>query len=172
MGKDFKMAYFKKFPIILNYLMGGNSYTVVDVAKRSFYINPLFKNPSYYIEYDLKEGDTPVMLADKLYDDVELAWVILHFNEIVDYYNEWPMEQESLFQYIVNTYDDPYARHHSVSIQTGNFVQVEHPAYDRLDVNNYEHETEVNDGKRSIRLIRTDYIGDYVNMHDEEAERL
>jgi|AntDeeMinimDraft_5_1070356.scaffolds.fasta_scaffold07638_3 hypothetical protein len=166
------MSFFKKFPLFKGYVMNDNNYTVVDVSKRSFNKNVLFESSDYFIEYELKEGDTPVILADKLYDDAELAWTILYFNKIVDYYNEWPLEQESLKQYILRTYNDPYGIHHYVSIQTENIVGSGHPNYDKAAITNFEHEVAVNDEKRFIRLIRTDYIGEYVNGHDEEAQRL
>jgi len=166
------MSFFKKFPIIKAYKLNDDTYTVVDVSKRSSNKNVFFESSDYFIEYELKEGDTPVILADKLYDDAELAWTILHFNNIVDYYNEWPLEQETLKQYIIKSYDDPYGIHHYLSIQTGNIVGTNHPNYDKAAITNYEHEVFVNDLKRNIRIIRTDYIGEYVNSHDEEAGRL
>jgi len=166
------MSYFKKFPIIKGYQLNNISYTVIDVSKRSFNPSTVFNNPDYYIEYELQEGDTPVIIADKVYDDAELAWTVMHYNNIIDYYNEWPLEQESLRKYIIKTYDDPYAIHHYESIQSGNIVQADHVAYDRKDIINFEYETNVNDLKRYIRLIRTDYIGDYVNAHNEEVGRV
>ena len=38
--------------------------------------------------YDVKDGETPEMIAHKYYDDVELHWTILVANDIVDYYED------------------------------------------------------------------------------------
>lgn len=165
------MAYFKRFPIV-NYKLNGDIYKFIDVSKRLGVVNEQFFNPNFYIEYVIQEGDTPIIIADKVYDDAELAWVILHFNQIVDYFEEWPLEQESLDQYILQKYNDPYAIHHYESLLSGNIVQASHPAYDRVAVNNYEHEVAVNDDKRQIKILTSDYVGEYTNQHNDSAERL
>ena len=38
--------------------------------------------------YDVKDGETPEMIAHKYYDDVELHWTIFLANNIVDYYED------------------------------------------------------------------------------------
>jgi hypothetical protein len=42
-----------------------------------------------FSDYHIKDGDTPEMVADILYGDSELHWVILMFNDIVNPYTEW-----------------------------------------------------------------------------------
>ena len=39
--------------------------------------------------YDVKDGETPEMIAYKYYDDVELHWTIFLVNNIVDYYEDY-----------------------------------------------------------------------------------
>ena len=36
--------------------------------------------------YDVKDGETPEMIAHKYYGDVNLHWIVLIANDIIDYY--------------------------------------------------------------------------------------
>ena len=38
--------------------------------------------------YNVKDGETPEMIAHKYYDDPELHWTIFVANDIVDYYSD------------------------------------------------------------------------------------
>ena len=60
-----------------------------------------------YDTYDVKEGETPEMIADKLYDDPELHWVVLMVNDITDRFHQWPMSAFQFEQYVKDKYDDP-----------------------------------------------------------------
>lgn len=164
-------TFFKPFPLRENYKLGNDSYLLVDITRDST-IKANFSNVESFIEYEIKEGETPVMIADKLYDDEELAWTILHYNTIIDYYNEWPMSQENLRRFIIEQYADPFAIHHYESGATSNRVSLNHPEYDRFPVTNFEYETQQNDAKRFIRLIRPDVIGSYVNAFEESVSVL
>ena len=55
--------------------------------------------------YDVKEGETPESIADKLYDDPELHWVVLMVNDITDRYHQWPMTQRQFLQYVNEKYE-------------------------------------------------------------------
>lgn len=161
------MSYFSKFPLI-NYKL-DNDYLVVNVTKetRSSYI---YDDPQYYIEYDVQDGDTPIIIADKLYGDPELAWAVLMINKIIDPFNEWPLDYDSLMIYTQNKYIDVYEIHHYESLDTGIVVDEDFPSYNRMPITNIEYETMINDSKRKIKLITSNYINEYVDDHNTTVQ--
>jgi hypothetical protein len=126
------------------------------------------EDPRYYLEYSIKEGDTPEIIADKFYDDATYAWIVLDFNTIVDVFEEWPKDQYALDQYIIEKYENPFDIHHWVSIETGDIVcPLNYPEYNRVPVTNTEYEYNENDLKRDIKLVLPEYIGTIVSRHKE-----
>lgn len=99
------MAYFDKFPRV-NYTFDGglSSKRAVDITKRVGFKSYIKKNSEYFIEYQVRDGDTPEMVANKIYGDPGLHWVILIFNDIINPYYDWPLSQRSLEAYANNKY--------------------------------------------------------------------
>lgn len=162
------MSYFKKFPLT-EYKINHNDYLVVNVTKevRSSYV---FDDPQYYIKYDIQDSDTPIIIADKLYGDPELAWTILLFNKIVDPFEDWPLDYDSLLRYAQEKYSDIYGIHHYKSIDTGLVVDEDYPSYNRIPVTNIEYENDINESKRKIKLITSDFINEYVEAHNDKVQ--
>jgi hypothetical protein len=101
------MSYFKKFPQILYSFDSGNSvgaFTVTDVMRRVKANDANIRNVLSYDEYDVRDGETPEILADKVYNDSGLHWVILIANEILDPRWDWPVDTLSLQNYIEGKY--------------------------------------------------------------------
>ena len=51
--------------------------------------------------------ESPEMIADKLYDDPQLHWVILLVNDITDRYHQWPMSTPQFQAYVKDKYTNP-----------------------------------------------------------------
>jgi hypothetical protein len=64
----------------------------------------LKENTSIFYEYDLIDGDTPEIIASKLYDSPEKHWIVLMMNDIIDPQTEWPLDYYTLNQYIDKKY--------------------------------------------------------------------
>ena len=62
--------------------------------------------------YNVQDGETPEMIAYKYYGDVNLHWTILAVNEVVDYYEDWPMSVQKFEQFVKEKYENPQAIHH------------------------------------------------------------
>ena len=43
---------------------------------------------SLFDTYDVKNGETPEIIADKLYDDPKLHWIIMLINNVTDRYHD------------------------------------------------------------------------------------
>lgn len=157
------MGYFSNFPLVRY----NGTGLQVNLTRRTTVASTIKNNEAYYYAYTVSEGDTPENLADRFYDDVNLAWVILDFNNIVNVFEEWPKDQAELDSYVQEAYENPYGIHHYVSLE-GDIVDYQtQPSWNRIPVTNYEHETEVNDAKRDVKLVLPEYVNDIVNLQKD-----
>jgi hypothetical protein len=99
--------YFSYFP--QTYYNLEDEKTNVDVVTNimsKFSFEPDFKNNSVvYYQYAVTDGETPEMLAHKIYGSSERHWVILSMNDIVNPLIDWPLEQNSLIGMIDKKYE-------------------------------------------------------------------
>ena len=63
---------------------------------------------SFYLTDDMR----PEMVANIMYGQPELDWLVLITNNITDIYTQWPKSTNDLNEYINNKYDDPDSIHH------------------------------------------------------------
>lgn len=64
----------------------------------------ILENITLYDEYDMKEGETPEIIAEKYYGNPELHWTIMLANERYDYHNDFPMSTQELYQNTIAKY--------------------------------------------------------------------
>ena len=81
-----------------------NFKDVTNLLRRVGMRAKLKSNTLLYDTYDVKEGETPEMIAHKLYGDPELHWVILLINDITDRYHQWPMTGGQFLDYLNDKY--------------------------------------------------------------------
>tara|TARA_R110002012_G_scaffold214578_2_gene385657 strand:- start:598 stop:1632 length:1035 start_codon:yes stop_codon:yes gene_type:complete len=76
--------YFKTFPKTTYSLEGYENTEVIDVLKRTrFTFDSSFSKRSY-TQYTLEQGDTPDIIASKVYGSPEWWWLVLLFNDITN----------------------------------------------------------------------------------------
>ena len=101
------MAYFDLFPQLL-YTMDDPAQNkfkqVVDIFCRVRMLDSIINNISVYFTYQVKDSDTPEIIASKYYNDATRHWIILFTNRILDPYFQWPLNQDEFQQYINNKY--------------------------------------------------------------------
>lgn len=162
------MSYFGRFPYVLNYQIQGRKYTGMDITRKTGIVDKQELPASSYIEYTVKEGETPVILADRLYDDASMFWVIMMFNDMFDIDSDWPLDQIDLDRYVTRVYDDPYGVHHYQALSTGAWVDPDlYPEYDRIPITNYDYEVDLNDEKRYVKLPTPEYASLMVSQHNK-----
>ena len=98
--------YFENFPLIV-YDSVGNFKIVTNLLKRVALRTKVRTNTLLFDTYDVREGETPEMIADKLYDDSQLHWVVLFVNNITDRYHQWPMNFGQFNAFIADKYSNP-----------------------------------------------------------------
>ena len=162
--------YFAQFPLNVYDSVGDESYKLVTHLLKRVAIRAKVKvNTLFFDTYDVKEGDTPEMIADKLYDDPELHWIVLMVNDITDRYHQWPMNQNQFLTYINDKYTNISGVHHYEINQTSGDTTVKlNIGTDNTDhptatlITNYEYEQERQDTVRKIRLLSPEYVTDFV----------
>ena len=162
--------YFSNFPIIVYDAVGNNNFKLVtNLLKRVGVRAKVKVNTLFFDTYDVKEGETPEIIADKLYGDPELHWVVLFVNSITDRYHQWPMSSSQFLAFINDKYSDVDATHHyeisqtsgdtTIKIDVGT-VNTDHPT--ATLITNFEYEEARQDTLRKVRLLDPAYIGTFV----------
>ena len=148
--------YFEKFPTTFFTLDDRKTVqTVTNIFLRTVINDELKSNFSLFEEYDVKDGETPEILADKLYGSSEYHWIVLHMNDIVDPRYEWPLSTRNLIKYAQGTYQDIYGIHHYEDA-VGNWVMPSVP--NSTPISNFMHEDRINESKRRIKLLKPQYV--------------
>ena len=94
-------SYFSFFPITSHDLKDINKRTEVTNILRRFKIKTKVKDlVGVYYDYQMHEGDRMDTIAERYYGDSNLAWVILHFNDIIDPYYDLPLFGRDFANYI------------------------------------------------------------------------
>lgn len=99
--------YFQYFPKIA-YDIQGKRFSEYNVVTNVFFrlkiIHDVMSNSSTYYEYLIGDGETPEILAERLYRDPEAHWIILLANNIQDANYDWPMDSRTFQKYIIDKY--------------------------------------------------------------------
>lgn len=202
--------YFNYFPT--TYYSNSNESTALDtvtnVIARFAFENSIKDNASLFYPYDVQDGETPEMIANKYYGSSEKHWIVLLFNDIIDPQYDWPLDQRTLIKYINDKYSKQGATHSPflTGIQwaqdAGNVkayyktvtrlsskptnnqiiekIEVDATTHTNLPVTSttytlqdgsritetiskttqtyYDYEVELNDAKRKIRLLKSEYV--------------
>lgn len=160
--------YFKNIPRIL-YSLDSNrtTFLATDIFRRvkSDYQN--IQNSLAYDEYDIKEDETPEILADQIYNNPQLHWVILIVNEIIDPRWDWPLDVITLESYIDEKYGDTK---NNVRYYVNNDGDVVHSSYAgvKTPVTNYNYEVELNESKRRIRILKPQFVPVFITSFMEK----
>lgn len=98
--------YFNFFPKTPYYIdKEKRSVDLLTNLTTKFKFNDDFKeNTVIYYDYDIADGETPEIIADKIYDSPERHWIILLLNDIVNPFVDWPMQYNSLVKFIDEKY--------------------------------------------------------------------
>jgi hypothetical protein len=136
-------------------------------------------------KYQIPEGARPDTVAEEVYGKADYDWVVILTAGIVNIRDEWPLSNLDLYRYAEQVYEnDLNAIHHyettevkdsngrlilpagkivdsTFTIPNPNIpIQTLNPV---VGISNYEYETRKNVEKRSIYLLRTEYLQQYLN---------
>jgi len=162
--------------------------TVKNLFKRGNLADDIFQDLTIFTKYEIKGDDRPDNVANKVYQDPDLDWVILLSNNIINIQSEWPMPQRDFDRYLLDkyeTYEKLNEVHHyetlecknlvgAVVVPKGLWVESDYSVtyYDWyagaeitksssdivVSVTNYEYEDNLENEKRNIYLLKPKYL--------------
>ena len=173
--------YFKNFPVIPYDSIGnGEVKFVTNLLRRVAVRQKVKTNTLLYDTYDIKQGESPESIADRMYDDPELHWIVLLVNDITDRYHQWPMNFSQFNQFIADKYDDVDGTHHYELAQSSGDTTTKIEVYNNsalysgdddyygtsTAITNREYEEAQQDIKRKIRLLDPRYVQQFTEEYE------
>ena len=152
----------------------------------------LFANFMQFDKYKIVGDERPDNVAQKVYDNDDLDWIILLSNNIVDLNNEWPLTQFQLNEFLNEKYSPQklVSIHHYETLELrDNKNQLILPAGIVVDENFnleylsggqikstnslvdgrpvkavtfYDYENDLNDKKRNINVLKPELLGIFI----------
>lgn len=146
--------YFEQFPKFLyDFDVNGKrvAYRVTDITRNIRFRKDILSNVTVYDTYDIVDGETPEMIAEKIYGNSQYHWIIMLTNELFDYRTDFPLPYVELERYIVDKYGaQADAVHHWIN---PNGLVVNSDTAGATSVSNRDYEISRNEDKRRIKII-------------------
>ena len=184
------MAYFRELPNIsfLSRLPNASTnedyITVKNLFKRAKIRTDINNAITAFDYYQILDNQRPEVVASSLYGDPELDWVILITNNITNVRDQWPLNNNDLYNYMIDKYDTEEAlsniHHYETTEVKDEYDRLVVPSGLQVDSNftvtytkfnntvstvspvkqvtNYEYETNINEEKRKIRVLKPAYL--------------
>jgi len=198
--------YFRYFPN-LQYALSANKAGIPTNINIKDYFHLLkirddiFREETMYSPYTIKNGERPEQISKSVYGDEQFYWIILQVNNIVNYYEEWPLSENELTEFVYEKYGGALGAaeiHHWQTQET--YDQAEPPnlvlpgqlqvpqtytySYPAepgsnvtlttrpYSVTNYDYERDLNEKKSQIDILDPQYVYDYDREVRKYAENL
>ena len=155
-------GYFADFAVIE---YGGK--VARDIMARPKIKDQIMNSPASFYDYVIEDAQRPDQIAYLYYDDPQLVWLIFLANNILDPYYDWPLPQNQFGDFLISKYGTIAAaqakilhyKHNTkgtlitketydLNATFGKIVAGQYTA-----VYAYDHEMELNESKRKIKLI-------------------
>jgi len=160
------MAYFKYFNKI-NYDVRGvknnvNVDVITNILERVRLKLNFIQSQAFFAQHFIIDGETPEFLAYKYYGNTELHWIILYSQQATNPYYDWPLTYFDLQKFVNKKYGvaNINAIHH---YEDADGYEVDSTASGATSVTNFIHEETLNDAKRNLTVIRSEYVSNVVN---------
>ena len=182
--------YFKHVPDIryINPLKdspNNDNYVIIkNLFLRAKLRDDAFTSVTFLNSYTIREGMRPDNVADDLYGNSQLDWIILTVANIVNVRDEWPMSSDVLYQYCEDKYGLAIndTRHHETEevrnaegkliLPAGQIVDKDYTIPNPLvfnttinpvvPISNFLIETRENEKKRNIKVLRREFLTQYI----------
>jgi hypothetical protein len=132
------------------------AFLMTDITRNIRFRRDILSQITVYDEYDIIDGETPEIIAEKVYGNAQYHWIVMLTNDIYDYKSDFPLTQLALDKFV----EDKYGVHaddvHHYEDADGYVVNSD--TADAVSVSNRQHEELVNESKRRIKLISKDLI--------------
>ena len=191
------MAYFQELPnISYPSLLPANNkiedrIPVKNIFRRSKLRTDVDQTITAFNYYYVKESYRPDMVAEEIYNDSELDWVVLTSNNIINVRDQWPLSHNDLYNHILEKYGSEQnilgIHHYETKKMVDEYNRTVIPAGLQVDANftfqyknysnsmvtvnpvvsvtNYEYETKLNEEKRRIKILKPEYLSVFITDH-------
>ena len=168
---------------------------VKNLFKRAKLRDDILRDLSHFTKYQIVGDDRPDNVANKVYGDETLDWVILLSNNILNVHKEWPLTNQAFNNYLNGKYgtqDKIFGVHHyetrEVKDSRGNTIvpkglQVPRTYsttfYDDFlsqmvtktnitsEITNYNYQIDIENKKRNIFILKSEYLNIILNDMDD-----
>ena len=77
---------------------------VKNLFKRTKISQTVFDDLTYFTKYQIIADERPDNISYKIYGDSNLDWMVMLANNITNLQNEWPLEEQSFYRFLINKY--------------------------------------------------------------------
>jgi hypothetical protein len=182
--------YFRNFPFTNYQIEDYNINEVVQNPLLRFKIIDVLRNVKFLYQEYIIEEESASEIAFKTYEDETLDWVIYITNNIIDPKYDWPLGYRDFINFITKKYGSvenasretttDNIHHYEWIVQQQQVLfdgtkiperrlVVDKTKYDTLIaserdiVRNFEYEQRLNDDKRNIKLLRVEYLQQFLS---------
>ena len=183
------------YPSLANDRKSAFDYqTVKNIFKRAVIRNDIFDEVVAFTKYSVQGDERPDQVAYNFYRDAGLDWVVLTTNNIVHVRDEWPMGEQDFLTYVnakytseelsnIHHYETKLIRDsrgrliqpegltvpagHSVTFLDNGVLRTESQL---TSFTFFEHETDLNDKKREISILKREYLSLFLEDFAEIME--
>lgn len=158
-----------------------------NLFKRAKIREDIYGDVIAFSKYTILGDDRPDNVAEKIYGDENLDWVVLISNNIINVKDEWPMGQNDFSRYLNNKYttDQLDEIHHyetneirnrkgTLLLEKGLHVDADFTynfsesgtsssINSVVPITFFQHEIEKNDAKRTINLLKKELLSVIIN---------
>ena len=158
---------------------------VKNLFKKGKLREDIIEQAAVFTKYKIKGDDRPDNVAQELYGNSDLDWVILASNNIINVYDEWPMTQINFENYLLDKYEtftniNDIHHHETTEVKNragaiiiaaglevdANFSVTYYDAVEQgyntkfpvISVTNYDYEQKLQDNKRNIFTLKSRYL--------------
>ena len=188
------MSYFRELPnisyvsLLPNQNRSDERIEVKNLFKRAKLRTDVDQSVTSFDYYLVQDNERPDIIAQKIYEDPNLDWVILVTNNITSIRNQWPLNNNELYQYCLEKYGSDLAvmqtKHFETQEVKDNFgrillkkglivdenfkftyskddntIETVNPA---KSVSRYTYEQRINEDKRKIRVLRPGLLSAFI----------
>ena len=185
------MGYFRelpdlRYPSFLPEKTSSLDYVEVkNIFRRAKLRDDLQNNFTVFDKYEIPMGARPDTVAENLYGSSQFDWVVLTVAGILNVRNEWPLSDRDIYDYSFDKYGESlnsvkFFETKEVKDVDGRLVLPKGKVGDSnftipkpgeptatlnpvTGISNYEYEVRLNEEKRSIFVLREEYLQEFLN---------
>ena len=200
------MGYFRELPdlrypsFLPNKTSSLDYVEVKNIFRRAKLRDDLQNNFTIFNKYEIPMGARPDTVAENLYGSSQFDWVVLTVAGILNVRNEWPLSDRDIYDYSFDKYGESlnsvkFFETKEVKDVDGRLVLPKGKVVDSnftipkpgeptatlnpvTGISNYEYEVRLNEEKRSIFVLREEYLQEFLNdmrdlmIYNESSEYL